>query len=396
MSNTWLGLSFSCGLLYTAAAEAKPIVLETPPTLSDKACSFKRAICVHTRAQEHSAALAALDALERAWEAGSVLGVPTPTSYDAYVTGEPARSAIQRRDVLSSRDRAQAFSIIDSRASGCSLDFAAARELYAAGALERTPSIDEGSLRAESAALARLAVPCAMIDGTVFQSHPDRALVDLHVGPGYEVGASLFFSWADGAFAKEPGRFITATWAFAETHTTSDFDWNNEPDVFDVVRESLKDAVRTGSTVEDALEEFAIARATSFDAAPALGWDVGFPNTPRTLASPVGIAETGASYVRVGTKGHKPGARFRMDALWEEHAKLRWVVVKLDAEGHELARYRANAPPKATEAHVQIVDVEDASALLVVATNVGNWTTPFDPDDEVWEPHGWLLTIAAE
>jgi len=338
-----------------------------------------------------------LGALERAWDIGRVLGVPLPQSYDAYLAAEPARTAIQSRDILSHRDRAHVFSLIDSRVpAGCSLDFDAARELFAASALEQTPSIDDGSLRAQSTALAHLAVPCALIDTTVFASHPDGALVDVHVAPPYDEGASLFFSWLDGSFAKEPGHFITATWAYTETRTTSDFDWNSEPDVFDVVRESVKDALHTGSTLDDALEEFAVVRALSYDSPPPLGWDVGWPHVARTLASPTGIAETGASYVRVDTKGHKAGARFRIDAAWEEHAKLRWVVVKLDAQGHEIARYEATAAPKATEAHVQIVDVEDTSALLVVVTNVGNWTTAFDPDDEVWEPHGWLLTIAAE
>jgi hypothetical protein len=28
--------------------------------------------------------------------------------------------------------------------------------------------------------------------------------------------------------------------------------------------------------------------------------------------------------------------------------------------------------------------------------NTGDPTYHFDPDDEVWEPHGWLLSLAAE
>ena len=137
-------------------------------------------------------------------------------------------------------------------------------------------------------------------------------------------------------------------------------------------------------------------RATAVTPAPKLDWDVAWPAVARTLASPEGIAPTGAAYVRVDAQGRKPGARFRIDATWEQLARLRWVVVKLDAAGHQLGRYLATTPPKATEAHLQVVNVDDASALLVVAANMGEWTAPFDPDNAVWEPHGWLLTIAAE
>jgi len=75
---------------------------------------------------------------------------------------------------------------------------------------------------------------------------------------------------------------------------------------------------------------------------------------------------------------------------------MRWSVVKLDAAGHAMAQWEAKAQPKATEAHLQIVDVQGAAAFVVVAANVGNWTSPFDPDEGPWEPHGWLLTIAQE
>jgi hypothetical protein len=385
-------------VLWAGTAHGKPIVIERPPVLTgssvDQACSFQHPICVHGA---RVSLLPVLGALERAWDTGVVLGVPLPGSFDAWVVAEPSRSAIRQRDVLSHRDRAIAFSIIDARlAPSCALDFDTARELYAASALGATPSIDDGSLCAQSTALARLAAPCALIDTGVFQAHPDRALVDRHVAPGYGEGSSLFFSWLDDAFARQPGRFITASWAFAETKTTGDFDWSSEPDVFDVLRESLKDAVYTGSTLDDALVEVAIARALSFEPEPHVDWDVAWPTAPRTFVAPEGISETGAAYVHVDAKGHKPGTRLRVDASWEEHSKLRWIVVKLDARGREIARYPATSAPKATEAHVQIVDVDDASAFLVVATNVGNWTTPFDPDDDIWEPHGWLLTLATE
>jgi len=194
-------------------------------------------------------------------------------------------------------------------------------------------------------------------------------------------------------FGKEPGRALAATWALAPTKTRGDEHWNAEPDVFDVLRESLKDSRGAGFTFEDALAEFAIARL-DLGARVRFDWDVPWPKSARTLASPVPVAEAGATYVRIDGSG--AASRLRVDAVWEEHAKMRWTVVKLDAAGHALAHWEAKAQPKATEAHLQVVDTQGAAAFVVVAANVGNWTSPFDPDEGPWEPHGWLLTIAQE
>ena len=370
----------------------KPVVYEEPPGGGATACSFRRAICVHGGAP--AAALGVLGALERAWEAGIALGVPLPVSYDAYVTDGPSRSAIAARDGLSHFDQARTFSLLDGRLAGCARDFDAARELYAASTLAVSPAMDDGTLRAESTALAHLAAPCAPADAGVFQSQPDRALVDPRVAPGYVEDASIFFSFVDDSFAKEPGRAITASFALAPTKTPDDDHWIDEPDAFDVLRASLRDALGPGSTWEDVLASFAIARA-SFAPAPRFDWDVAWPRAARTLASPEGVAPTGAAYVRVDAAGRKPNERFTIDATWEELARFRWFVVKLDGSGKEISRVEATAAPKATHAHLQVVDLEGASALLVVGANVGAWDEPFDPDD-VWEPHGWLLTISSE
>ncbi len=350
--------------------------------------------CAH--ATVGATALAVLDSIERAWDAGVTLGVPLPRSYDAFAFGESSRSAIEERDALAHIDTARAFSIIDARVpSGCARDLEIARELFAASALDRNPAIDSGTLRAETTSLAELAVPCAFVDDTAFQSHPDRAIVDAHVDGAYDDGASMFFSFVDDAFSKEPGGVITASWALAPTMSPGDA-WNDDPDIFSVVRESMKDATAAGSTLDDELVSFAIARGTSMTPRAHLDWDVAWPTNARTLASPEGIAPTGSAFVRIDTKGHAAGKRLRVDASWEQLAKMRWTIVKLDANDHEISRLAATAAPKATEAHVQIALVDDAAALLVVATNVDAWAAPFDPNDDVWEPHGWLLTISEE
>ncbi|HEY1954037.1 MAG TPA: hypothetical protein VGH28_00445 [Polyangiaceae bacterium] len=397
IASRWLGGAIAAIALFfpheSRAARAasdtsgKPMVFEAPPAEGSPACSFRRPICVHGEGQP---ALDALAALERAWDAGLVLGAPLPASFDAYVAAEPSRAVIEDRDELSRLDGARTFAMIDSRIPlGCARDFDAARALYAASTLARTPAIDEGSLRAESTSLARLAAPCAWMDSGVFQDHPDRAIADRFVAPGYDDGASLFFSWMDDAYGKEPGSLIVASQALAATRSPNDDHWIDEPDVFDVLGASVPD-------MPDALVAFAIARATRMTPAPRLDWDVAWPAAARTLASPEGIAPTGAAYVRIDTKGRAAGARFDLDATWEQLARIRWTVVQLDARGAEIGRLEANAAPKATQAHLQVVDLDKAAALLVVATNVGPWDGHYDPDDDASEPHGWLLTIRSE
>jgi hypothetical protein len=331
-----------------------------------------------------------LDALERAWEAGVVLGVPLPSSFDAYVSSGASHSAISDRDSIRHYDYARAFSVLDARVpAGCSRDFDAARELYAASALSVAPAIDDGSLRAESAALAHLAVPCASVDVSAFQSRADLALADP------DVNAAPFFSWVDDGFGKEPGHALAATWALAPTKTIGDEHFSAEPDVFDVLRESLKGASGPGSTFEDAIAAFSVDRL-SLTSPVRFDWDITWPKSARALASPLPISPTGATYVRIDAASRRAGARLRVDASWEEHAKMRWSVVKLDAHGAALAQWEAKAAPKATEAHVQIVDTDGAASFVIVGANVGYWLTPFDPDESPWEPHGWLLTVAEE
>jgi len=404
--SNWSRVFMACGGLWLVAPDAlaarvlppahppHEVSVEIPPHLAERACSFQHTVCAH--ATEGATALAVLDSIERAWDAGRALGVPLPDSYDAYAFGEASRSAIFERDELSHFDRARAFSIVDARVpAGCARDFLVARELYAASALERNPAIDFGTLRGETTALAETAVPCAFVDETAFQSNPDRAIVDAHVAPSYDDGASLFFAFLDDSFATQPGHAITASWALAPTVSTVDT-WNDTPDVFSVLRESMKDAMFADSTFEDTLVAFAIARGTRAQPRARLDWDVAWPAVARTLAAPEGIAPTGSAFVRIDTTGRAPGKRLRVDAKWEELAKLRWTLVKLDANGNEIARVAVTVAPKATEGHGELVELDGASAVLVVATNVDAWSAPFDPDDEFWEPHGWLLTIAEE
>jgi len=325
------------------------------------------------------------------------------------------------RDVASPFDRASAFTLIDARASpGCALDTLVARELVRSSLLRVAPATAEGIARAQTEYLARLIVPCAMgaSEGVdLFQAHPDRAPVgtwpeaDARVGASFDRGASLFFWWLDYTYGASPGAVVRGAWAVAPTVTPlASWRWNDRPDSLDVLKASFKGALGTNSTVDDIYLGFAIARAFVGSAddghlpeSRALGdaarihvdWDVPWPSTARRWHSPGGVAPLGAAYVVVHHEGAPAEASLRVEATWEEHARMRWAVVKLDAKGTEMAEMAIPSLDRGTDAQMTVMELDKVATVLLVGVNLGDPKWEFDPDDEVWEPHGWMLTVAA-
>jgi hypothetical protein len=410
----------------------EPPVAEARPASPRQACSFRVPVCVHADAAWRGATLAVLAAEERAWEGlTGALDLPAPDpdpetrAYDVYLvdrvpSGLDALTTSSLRDVRSRVDRASAFTRIDRRLTGCALETAIARELARAALFRAAPATDLGSARAEAAYLARLLVPCALgAPGGLadFQAHPERPIVDTwaerdpRAGAVYDDGAALFFWWLDASFGAQPAAIVRALWALSPTRTPlGAARWVDEPDGFDVLRVTFKGALATNSTLDDLLLDFGVARAFMGDEddgsvlpdaqplgaalRPRIDWEIDWPAAPRRVAA--SVFPTGAAYVVVHHAGAPPGARLRLEATWEEHAKMRWAVVKRDAHGRRIRQVLVPTTEKATEAQVTVVDLDAAFDVLVVGVNTGDPEYTFDPDDETWEPHGWLLTIASE
>jgi hypothetical protein len=413
---------------------ARPAASATWP----RACSFRHPICAHAPARVGTRRLMeVLASTERAWDVTTgALDLPAPDrsldgAYDVYLLDEPesaslgtgAATFVADRDVRSRIDRASAFTLIDARTlPGCATDATVAREVIRASLLRSVPATNEGTARAESDYLARLVVPCAMPqadDVAVFQSHPDRALVDTWpesapvVGAAFDRGASLFFWWLDYTYGTSPGGVVRGAWAVAPTMTPLfSPQWDDHPNAFDVLRESFKGALGTNSTVDDMYLDFAIARAfmgaaDDGDHMPEtramgdfarvhLDWDIPWPAVARRFQSPSGVSPLGAAYALVHREGAPEGSRLRVEAAWEEHARMRWAVVKLAADGSEIAQMAIPSLDRGTDAQMTMVELDKVAAVLVVGVSLGDPKWPFDPDDGVWEPHGWMLTVAAE
>ncbi|MBX3222520.1 MAG: hypothetical protein KF795_18525 [Labilithrix sp.] len=417
------------------------------PSPDLRACSSRVPVCVHaSAARDGAAAMATLDAFERAWETlTGALAIPAPDvdpttlAYDVFLVdgnAELATTWLEARDVRSRVDRARGFTTVDRRVrAGCFLDGLAATMVARASLLRAAPATEEGTARAQSTYLAELASPCTVGLGAdaadAFQSRPGRAFADANAGDDtiaaggaergapsplsalFSAGAAAFWARLDWAFGRKPGGIVSASWALHPTMTPlAAVRWTNEPDTFDVLRTTFKGALATNGTVHDLWLDFGIARAflgsaddgfhlpelrTLGDAARVpLDWDIPWPTAPRRLAARRPVHPTGASYLIIRRDGARPGARLRVEIEWEEHALFRWAFVKLDASGRELGRVVIPTTERATQAQMTLVDLDGVDRVMLVGVNVGDPAYAFDPDDEVWEPHGWLVTVAEE
>jgi hypothetical protein len=438
------------------------VAYATKPVLAHetKACSVRVPMCVHASgATPGPVVLDVLASAERAWEtmAGALrLGSPDvdedDLAYHVYlVDGARERGAtyVAGRDVRSRIDRARAFTVLDANVhGGCLFDALVAREIARAVLYRVAPATAEGIARAQTTYLAQLMVPCAtgfQADAVqAFQSRPERAVCDPRVGEvgtsaederaeersgtgtatargtaaattegAFMAGAALFWGRIDWAYGRAPASIVMASWALSPTMTDVGAKrWHDEPDAFDVLRVSFKNALSTGSTLDDLLLDTAIARAfmgsaedglhavetrTFGDAARIpLDWDLPWPTQPKRVAPRTPVFPSGASYLVIRRAGAPPGARLRVEIAWEEHALFRWAFVKLDAAGRELGRVPIPTRERAVEAQMTLVDLDGVDRVMLVGMNAGDPSYRFDPDDEVWEPHAWLVTLAAE
>jgi hypothetical protein len=348
----------------------------------------------------------ALSAADRAWETlTAALAAPSPDGFDGswhvyLVDGVEGggRALPDAPDPRAHFDRVSSFALVDrATPSGCALDLALARAVARGSLWRAAPATDEGSARAESEALARLATSCAPPDddAAVFQSQPELAAVDPS-SPAYDRGASLFFDWLDTTFGARPGALIIGLWALTATRTPPDAPrWPGAPTGFDVMRASLRNAFGQGSTLDDVFVRFGVALASMHPPA-RLAWHVPWPAQARRLAPAEPVAPTGASYVLVDHAGAQQGAKLRIEAQWEDYGRMRWVAVKLDGAGHSLAEIPVRSLDRGTRASMTVEGLDGVDRVLIVGVNVGSTEQPFDPAQGEWEPHGWLLTVQAE
>ncbi|MEO8878411.1 MAG: hypothetical protein ABI461_22665, partial [Polyangiaceae bacterium] len=329
---------------------------------------------------------------------------PRTNAYDIFI--EPgvdggAHTTASWRDPGSAFDRASAFTLLDAKLTGAQRAYAIARGIFRAIAYRVAPATDDVTAESETTALADLVVPNGAERDASFEARPDRAVCDgFPEAPALALpfarGASFFYSWLDDTYANSPGGFTRALWALTPTKTLAGAThWTSDPDTFDVLRMTFKVQNATISYA-DLMLDFAVARAFDPVANARRDWDIDWPKQARRLAPALPIAPTGSSYLLIRKAGAPAGSRLRIEATWEEHAAFQWLAIKLDAHGSQLGRVPIPAQDKGVSAQITLDNLDDTSAILLVVSNAGDDAVPFDPDMKAWEPHGYLVTVAAQ
>jgi hypothetical protein len=252
-----------------------------------------------------------------------------------------------------------------------------------------------------------------------FQRRSEHPIVDPGrepPGPGAEVadeyarGAALFYWWLDATYGREPGRLVRDVWALSTTKTELGArEWLDDPDEFSILRATFEGILGpTGG--DDVFVRFAAARVTLGDDLPEArtfgaaarvdAWEIPWPKKPRWLRSSGaydGIGPTGSTYIHVSRDGAPKGSRLHMEAKWETFMRMRWIALKLDADGKKIGEIVV--PPlsdRDTEMVFTLEDLDATASVFVIGVSLGDPTAPFDPDDRGWRRHGWRLGFQEE
>jgi hypothetical protein len=401
------------------------------------ACSPREPVCVAVAAGSVVPEARRLQALVAAEEAYGTLvhtlGLPPPLAplggasmrrFTVLLKNEETASALPiARDATSRFDRVSSVGLADASVGGCVLAANVTAAVAGGISWRVAPAQDAGSRDGLLTSLVSLTVPCAAPLAAAAiaraQSHPNDAVIAADrsefaaplppAQDGVGTGSTLFFDWLDGTLAARPGGALVGVWAAAATRTPIDARrWVNEPDTFDVLATSAKGAFGTNSDLGDLFLHFGTDRlffatapkrfpwAGGYRAATPLAADrrIPWPDAPRRFLHPRPVAHSGMTAVAIDLAGRPAGKRLRAEITWEDFAHFRFQWVTVGADGLPLAAYPIAGEARGTAANGTLVNLDGATQALLIGTSDGDPRYPFDPDDEVWEAHGYDLVIA--
>lgn len=367
-----------------------PMAAEIPRPPANPACSFDGRVCVHP-APGVSPAVArkALAALENAYrKLVDVLQLPAPLT-DGGLGGSNALDLYLNADgsgALRSEHDAPEVTRFDSASAFCVLDGPALLERQATVCVGEAIAwrLDAGTTPAVRRGYAAhlwhiVGSPTALDDEELddAQLHPELGLLR---------GALLFDLLDERRGQGHLAALGTALLGAAASKTAPNaWQWDNEPDVFDVLRHTLGDTPRKMAEV---MGDLAVTRAF-MDSRVRFDWSLPLSSLPRRVASQRAIYPTGSMYVWLGLDQPMQGETLAFQAEWEAPVTFYWTLVVVDAEGYELRRIAAPFKERATHVEQQLVNLEGAVGVIVVGMNLGgvDLAHPFDPDVTPAEPH---------
>lgn len=387
-----------------------------------RACSFTRPVCVHGPPADEAKVARALAAMELAHERVVIaLGMPSPAS-DGMRGGSEALDLylMEQGPLLDVGLDAQAFGAFDSGSAFCrtAATTTTALERVATQCLGEAIArgLDAGTTPHGARAFAThlwwvtgkpTALDAEALDN--FQASPDRAPYRRDLNSTSE-GAAAWFELLEATRGRGTavGMASALVTLAASTTPVESPRWNNEPDVLDVLRHTLKDDPFQFSQL---LNQWSIRRAfvgsrDDGSGAPSLRWsgDFGrvrfdwrlkYSELPRRVAAKYPIEPTAASYVLLELDDVALGATLGFQAEWEAPVAFAWTLIQLDKEGHELKRLDVPFKENARSTEQRLSNFETAAYVLVVGTNMGGIDKdhPFDPDIAPYEPESCTVYL---
>jgi hypothetical protein len=177
--------------------------------------------------------------------------------------------------------------------------------------------------------------------------------------------------------------------------------FDDEPDVFDVLRHSVDEEL---PRYADLMVDFALRRALAGDrddgtrlptlafagafARPRFDWVIPFSTLPRRVLSGVPIAPSGAELIWVELDDAPLGAVIGFRAEWEVPVAFQWRLWLVDRDGRDVRRVDVTFQEQGTSADARVLRLDGAKAIIIAGVNLGgvDLAHPFDPDIQPFEP----------
>jgi hypothetical protein len=400
---------------------------EPRPPVTASLCSFTRPVCVHASGSALEASLpASLQALEQAYERVVLsLKLPAPLAdgaaggtdaLDWYVAAPPTEFAVVQDALLPGRmDQAPVF-CRGPGAAGPLLERQAA--LCVGEALASTLDAGESLSARQAFALElwwiigqKTSLDVQAIDDA--GRHPEAPLAFDRESSHAAVGrlALLLEMLETTRSVASPGVLSASVLSAAGSRTpagASAFD--NEPDVFDVLRHSVDEEL---PRYADLMVDFALRRALSGDrddgtrlptlgfagsfARPHFDWVIPFSTLPRRVLTGAPIGPSGTELIWLDLDDAPVDAAIGFHAEWEAPVAFQWRLWVIDREGRDVRRIDVTFKERGLEADARVLRLAGARAIIIAGVNIGgvDLAYPFDPDIRPFEPSACTVYLVS-
>jgi hypothetical protein len=388
-------------------------------------CSFTRPVCVHAPLVLSALLPESLSLLEQAYERLVLaLRLPAPVpdfdaggsdALDWYVGFDAAELAVEQEALLPGRMDAAPVFCRSAATSGALL----ARDASLCVGEAMASALDAGEApeirRALALELWWITGSKTTLDVQILadaQRHPEQALArDGPASPASVGSFALLLEMLETTRSvASPGTLTASLLSAAASRTPAGAArYDNEPDVFDVLRHSLDEEM---PRYADLLVDFALRRALTGDREdgtrlPSLAyagsfarahfdWVIKYSSLPRRVLSGLPVAQSGVELIWVELDEAPLGAGLGLRAEWEAPVAFQWRMLLIDAEGREVRRMNVTFQERATSADGRVLRLDGAKALIIAGVNLGGveLAHPFDPDVAPFEPAGCTVYLA--